>query len=92
MGVGTRTIYDWEAEYPDLSHTIDILRDEQKRLLITNALDGSYNARFAMFLLKVNHGMTEKEPLVTTNQNIFGNISPDLMAEALKRMEAKADT
>lgn len=87
LGVGTRTLYDWESEYPELSQTLGKLRDEQKRLLITNGLSGNYNTRFAIFLLKASHGMTEKEPLINATQNSYMNISPKLLADALKLME-----
>lgn len=86
LGVGTRTIYDWETEYPDFSQTLEKLRDTQKHLLITNGLTGSYNTRFAMFLLKANHGMSEKDPLISATQNSYMNISPELLADALKIM------
>jgi hypothetical protein len=87
LKVGTRTLYDWEAQHPEFSQTMDELRDTQRHLLISNGLHGGYNTRFAMFLLKANHGMTEKEPLVNTSQNNYMNISPELLAEALKIVE-----
>ena len=89
LELGTRTLYDWEKIYTDFSHAMDKLRDAQKQLLITNGLTGSYNTRFSMFLLKANHGMTEKEPLVDATQNNYMNISPDLLADALKLMESQ---
>lgn len=89
LGVGTRTLYDWQAEYPDFSQTMDELRDTQKHLLISKGLTGGYNTRFAMFLLKANHGMTEKDPLISATQNSFMGISPDLLADALELMESK---
>lgn len=91
LGVGTRTIYDWETEYPDFSQTLDKLRDTQKQLLITNGLTGNYNTRFAMFLLKANHGMSEKDPLISATQNSYMNISPDILADALEIMQSKDD-
>ncbi len=87
LGVGTRTVYDWELEHSDFSQTMDGLRDTQKQLLITNGLTGGYNTRFAMFLLKANHGMSEKDPLISATQNSFMNVSPDLLADALEIME-----
>lgn len=89
LDVGTRTIYDWEQLHKDFSQTIDTLRGTQKHLLITNGLTGNYNGRFAMFLLKANHGMTEKETLVDATQNNYMNISPDLLADALKLMQCQ---
>lgn len=88
LGVGTRTIYDWREQHKDFSQTIETLLDTQKQLLITNGLTGSYNARFAMFLLKANHGMTEKETVVDATQNNYMNISPDILADALKIMNS----
>lgn len=89
LGVGTRTLYDWEKIHPDFSHALDILRDSQRQLLITNGLTGDYSSRFAIFLLKASHGMTEKEPLVNATQTNNLNISPELLADALKIMEDK---
>jgi len=86
LGVGTRTLYDWELEHADFSQTMEKVRDTQRQLLITNGLTGSYNTRFAMFLLKANHGMSEKDPLIAATQNSYMNISPDLLADALELM------
>jgi hypothetical protein len=86
LGIGVRTIYDWEVEHFDFSQTLDLLRATQKQLLVTNGLTGGYNTRFAMFLLKANHGMSEKDPLISATQNSFMNISPELLADALKLM------
>jgi len=88
LKVGTRTLYDWEKVYPDFSQTLDNLRNTQKDLLISNGLMGKYNTRFSMFLLKANHGMKENEPLVNAEQNNNFNISPELLADALKLMES----
>ena len=89
LELGTRTLYDWEKTHADFSQAMDKLRDAQKQLLITNGLTGGYNTRFSMFLLKANHGMTEKEPLVDATQNNYMNISPDLLADALRLMESQ---
>ena len=89
LKIGVRSIYEWEELYPDFSQTIDNLRDTQKQLLITNGLVGKYNTRFSMFLLKANHGMSEKEPLVDATQNNYMNISPELMVDALKLMRSQ---
>ena len=89
LGVGTRTLYDWEIEHANFSQTMEKVRDTQRQLLITNGLTGSYNTRFAMFLLKANHGMSEKDPLISATQNSYMNISPDLLADALELMHSR---
>lgn len=91
LGISARTIYDWEKLHSEFLLTIDNLRDNQKQLLITNGLTGKYNARFAMFLLKANHGMTEKEPLVDATQNNYMGISLDLLADALRLMHSQEE-
>jgi hypothetical protein len=47
------------------------------------------NTRFAMFLLKANHGMAEKDLMIAATQNSFMGISPDLLADALELMGSK---
>jgi len=86
LDVGTRTLYDWEKVHEEFSQTMEKLRDAQKQLLITNALTGKFNTRFSIFLLKAAHGMTEKEPFINATQNSYMNISPDVLADALKLM------
>ncbi|MBP9781076.1 hypothetical protein KBC89_00280 [Candidatus Woesebacteria bacterium] len=91
LGVGTRTLYDWQLEYPDFSQTMNELRDTQKHHLISKGLTGGYNTRFAMFLLRANHGMSEKNALVEATQNNYMNISPELLADALEIMKEKEE-
>lgn len=91
LGVGTRTLYDWEKVYEDFSQTVEQLRDTQRELLITKGLNGGYNTRFAMFLLKAAHGMTEKDPLITSTQTNNFNVPPELLADALEIMRARRE-
>jgi hypothetical protein len=92
LGVGTRTLYAWEEAYSDFQHTMDMLRDAQRDLLIRGGLTNKYNSRFASFLLKANHGMQDKQPPISATQNNYMNISPELMAEAIKLTREKDTT
>ena len=90
LGIGTRTLYAWEEAYSEFQQTMDMLRDAQRHLLISGGLTNKYNARFASFLLKANHGMSDAKPLVNATQNnIFNGISPELLAEAMRITEEK---
>lgn len=90
LGIGTRTLYAWEEAYAEFQQTMDMLRDAQRHLLISGGLTNKYNARFASFLLKANHGMSDAKPLVNATQNnIFNGVSPELLAEAMRIMEEK---
>lgn len=96
LGIGTRTLYSWEEAYSEFQQTMDMLRDAQRHLLISGGLTNKYNARFASFLLKANHGMSDTRPLVNATQNnIFNGISPELLAEAMeitRQKEAETST
>lgn len=87
LGTGTRTLYDWQEDYPDFSQTMDALRDAQRYLLIKNGLNSTYSTQFSMFLLRAIHGLNDRKPDYQATQNNYLNISPDVVTEALKMME-----
>lgn len=89
LGLGTRTLYAWEKEYAEFQQTMDMLRDAQRHLLISGGLTNKYNSRFASFLLKANHGMQDRQPLVHATQNNNFGVSPELMADAIKLIREK---
>lgn len=89
LGVGTRTLYAWEKEYSEFQHTMDMLRDAQRDQLIRGGIQNKYNARFASFLLKANHGMQDRQPPINATQNNTFNISPELLADAIKLTREK---
>lgn len=89
LGVGTRTLYAWENEHSEFQHTMDMLRDAQRDQLLRGGITNKYNARFASFLLKANHGMQDRVQPVNATQNNYLNISPELMAEAVKLTKEK---
>ncbi|MFS8159132.1 MAG: terminase small subunit [Candidatus Roizmanbacteria bacterium] len=91
LGLGTRTLYAWETEYSEFKHTMEILRDAQRHLLIFGGLTNKYNSRFASFLLKANHGMSDAKPLVHATQNNTFNVSPELLAEAIEITKANEE-
>lgn len=88
LGVGVRTLYEWEKEHVDFQQTMDTLREAQRHMLLTNGLSGKYNSRFAIFLLKAAHKMRENEPVLESNTN-YMNISPDILADAIKLMRSQ---
>lgn len=86
LGVVSKTIYTWEDEYEEFLHTTEALRDTQRDLLIKNGLNGKYSTSFAIFLLKAIHGFSDSKPILEATQNNYMNISPEVMADALKLM------
>jgi hypothetical protein len=87
LGVSARILYGWDTEYSDFFQTMETLRNAQKHMLQADGLSGKYNARMATFLLKETHGITDATPPIHATQNNYMNISPELLAEALKIME-----
>ena len=79
LRAGTRTLYDWEREYPDFSQTIEALRCTQRELLISNGLSGKYSTSFSIFLLKAIHGFSDSKSVVEATQNNYMDISPDVL-------------
>ena len=91
LGVGSRTIYDWEKLYPDFSQTLELLRDAQRGMLIKNGLNGKYNTSFAAFLLKAMHGFSDSKPIFEATQNNYMDVSPEVLADALKIIAGQDD-
>ena len=89
LGVGTRTLYAWEKEHSEFQHTLDMLRDAQRDQLIRGGIQNKLNAGVSIFLLKASHGMQDRQPLVHATQNNNFNVSPELMAEAIKLTKEK---
>lgn len=87
LGVSARTLYGWETEYPEFFQTMEALRDAQKHMLQAGGLTGKFNTRMAVFLLKASHGLSDNPPPIHATQNNYMNISPELLADALKMME-----
>lgn len=89
LGVGTRTLYAWEKEHSEFQHTLDMLRDAQRDQLIRGGIQNKLNAGVSIFLLKASHGMQDRQPLVHATQNNNFNVSPELMADAIKIIREK---
>lgn len=89
LGVGTRTLYAWEKEHSEFQHTLDMLRDAQRDQLIRGGIQNKLHPGVSIFLLKASHGMQDRQPLVHATQNNNFNVSPELMAEAIKLTKEK---
>ena len=89
LGVSARSLYGWETEYPEFFQTMETLRDAQKHMLTSGGLTGKYNARMAVFLLKASHGLTDTAPPINATQINNMNISPEVLADALKLLEER---
>lgn len=67
IGVPTRTIYEWCSEdaegnvrHPEMSHTLERLKEMQAHMLIQGGLRGTLNPQITKLTLSANHGINEK--------------------------------
>lgn len=83
-GIPRRTLYTWaeDSAKSDFSHTLDILKATQHKMLFEKGLTGDYNSTIAKLGLSANHGMHEKE-----KREVSGGISlAEMSDEQLRQM------
>jgi hypothetical protein len=87
-GVSPSNLNDYRVKFPEVDQLCDTITLEQENFLLTRAINNKSNPIFSMFLLKSKHGYHD-QPQSLTQNNSF-NISPDLLADALKLMAGKS--
>jgi hypothetical protein len=70
IGVARSTLHKWTQEFPDFSDAYNTARQLQEELIANNAMKNRYNAYFAQFMLKNNHGWKDKTEVDQTIQEI----------------------
>ncbi len=63
LGFDKTTIYEWAKIYPEFSHALEHIKEEQQRRLLNEGLSGTYNPMIAKLILSANHGMKEDSTL-----------------------------
>jgi len=77
IGVGTTTLEQWGAKYPEFKGSLRKIVEEQKKRLLDKGLSGEYNSTIAKLVLSANHDMREKKD-VTTDGKAIGTILDEL--------------
>jgi hypothetical protein len=62
LNVNDDTLVEWAKEHDEFSATVKKLKTLQKLCLKRDALERKVHPTMAIFLLKANHGLSEKEP------------------------------
>lgn len=76
IGVCVDTLHEWQNVHPEFSEAYKKAKKLQEQLIAANAMNNRYNAYFAQFMLKNNHGWKDKQEVEQT-QTIKINIDQD---------------
>src|SRR6056300_1434746 len=76
IGVSYETILEWTKVHEEFSHAYKSAKRLQEKLIAANAMNNRYNAYFAQFMLKNNHGWKDKQEVEQT-QSIKIEIDAD---------------
>lgn len=87
LGVNQTYLYQVAETKPEVQRIIETIKDYQEEQLIDNGLTGGYNSKLSMFLLTSRHGYNTQATTLVQNNNL--NITPDLLADALKLLQDK---
>lgn len=66
IGVSRRTIMNWRDEYPEFFLAYERAKTSMEHYLTEGALNGGYNAQFAIFAAKNMIGWHDKQELTAT--------------------------
>lgn len=83
IGVDVDTLKNWEnpTEHPEFFGALKALDAQQEDMLANGGLTGTHNATMAIFLLKNNHGYTDK-----TQQELSGPNGGPMQFERIERV------
>lgn len=84
-GVSRSRMYELAQEWQEVADILEYISMLQEQTALEGGMTNKTNPVFSMFLLKSKHGYQDSPQHLTQN-NTF-NISPDLLADALKLMK-----
>lgn len=68
LGVSKRVLYDWRDAHLEFLHTLEELQDTQESIVLSNGLNGSFNAPISKLVL-ANHGYSDKQVIDNTSSD-----------------------
>lgn len=84
IGISRSRLYELADQWHEVADILEYIRMMQEETTLQGGITNRLNPVFSMFLLKGKHGYQDQAP--TLNQTNNFNISPDLLADALKLM------
>lgn len=83
-GISRSRLYELAQTMPEVADIVEYIEMLQEQTALTGGMTNRLNPIFSMFLLKSKHNYHDSPQQLTQN-NTF-NVSPDLLADALKIM------
>lgn len=84
IGISRSRLYELADKWQEVADILEYIRMLQEDKALQGGLTNRLNPVFSMFLLKGKHGYQDQAP--TLNQTNNFNISPELLADAIKLM------
>ena len=88
IGISRSRIYELSDKWVEVSDILEYVRMLQEDKALQGGITNRLNPIFSMFLLKGKHGYIDQAPQLNQTNNF--NITPDLLADAVKLMRDKA--
>ena len=63
LGHHKQTLYEWEEAHPEFGDVLKKVRETQEHQLVQNGLNSKWSTAMSIFLLKNNHGYTDKQEI-----------------------------
>lgn len=87
IGISRSRIYELADKWQEVSDILEYIRMMQEDKALQGGMTNRLNPIFSMFLLKGKHSYIDTAPALNQTNNF--NISPDLLADAIKLMREK---
>lgn len=86
-GLHKGNLTEKRIEDPELNELLSQIETAQEHYCLVNGITNAVSPGFAQFILKTKHDYKDQPTHLTQNNTM--NISPDLLADALKLMSSK---
>jgi len=87
IGISRSRLYELADKWQEVADILEYIRMMQEDKALQGGMTNRLNPIFSMFLLKGKHGYIDTAPALNQTNNF--NITPDLLADAIKLMRSK---
>ena len=87
IGISRSRMYELAEKWQEVADILEYVRMLQEDKALQGGMTNRLNPIFSMFLLKGKHGYQDQAPQLNQTNNF--NVSPELLADAVKLMRSK---